>query len=756
MFGHGIGTRAEGARLEDSRRGVQTCRLALLESLAVIDTRSTASLAAELVTAWQGLGARVSPGDSEAIGRALAVLDSQAPGVVEGAREASRLLAGLKLDIEALVAGLLVAIPAERLDRVVIADQFGAGVAALVDGARRMRDIQQLRPGLETGRGADHGAQLEALRQMLLAMVQDARVVLIKLADEVSLLHRLAREGSEPARRAAARDTFELLAPLANRLGVWQLKWELEDLAFRCEDPVNYKAIAQALDGKRADREAFIARVAAQLRDELARAGVKAEVKGRPKHIYSIWKKMQRKDLGFKDLFDVRAVRVLVEDVKDCYTALGVVHNLWTPIPKEFDDYIAKPKANHYRSLHTAVIGPDEKVLEVQIRTLEMHQANELGIAAHWRYKEGGRRDPRLEEQIAWLRQILDWRDDVGGSADLADSLRTELFHETVYVLTPQGRVVALPLGATPVDFAYHVHTDLGHRCRGAKVNGHIVPLQYALRTGERVEIVAAREGGPSRDWLNPQLGFLRSPRARAKVRQWFNAQNLEQDIANGRDVLEREVHRLGVPAPQLEGLAAALDLGGVDDLLASLGRGDVAQRQLQSVLRPATTTTQDVALPEPFAPAPGRAVSGRDDGVLVVGVDKLLTQLARCCKPAPPDAIVGFVTRGRGVSIHRANCANAQRLPEERRVATQWGAVRADARFPVDMEVIGNSGGTLLRDVTEILAKERVPVRAARAAERGLGSRLELTVEVAGGEQLARVFGLLRELRDVASVRRR
>ncbi len=711
------------------------------------------SEAEALMGAWRTAGARVDAAGAPVVERALAALAGEAAEIAAGAKESAVLLASLKLDLDSIVAALLAATAVGRLPRATLAERFGASIASLVEGARRMEDIQQLRPGLGTGKQTDHGAQLEALRQMLLAMVQDARVVLIKLAGEISLLRRLARDGTQAERLAAVRDTFDLLAPLANRLGVWQLKWELEDLAFRCEQPETYKSIASELDGKRGDREAFIARVATLLREELAGAGIRAEVSGRPKHIYSIWKKMQRKDLGFKDLFDVRAVRVLVDDIAGCYTALGVVHNLWTPIPKEFDDYIAKPKANDYRSLHTAVIGPDDKVLEVQIRTREMHQANELGVAAHWRYKEGGRRDAHLEEAVAWMRRILDWRDDVGGAADLAESVRTELFQETVYVLTPQGRVVALPSGSTPVDFAYHVHTDLGHRCRGAKVNGHIVPLNTVLATGQRVEIVTAREGGPSRDWLNPQLGFIRSHRARAKVRAWFNAQHLEQDVAHGRTVLEREVHRLGVAAPPLEALAAALEYAKPEDLLAGLGRGEVTQRQLQVVLRPAAPVPVEPAEP---GPPVARAPASRHGDVLVVGVDKLLTQLARCCKPAPPDAIVGFVTRGRGISVHRESCPNVARLSPERRVVAEWGEPGRDSRFPVDLEVTGDATGTLLRDVTDILGKEKAPVRAARASERGLDARLDLTVEVSGGDQLARVCALIRDLPAVATVRRR
>jgi GTP pyrophosphokinase len=706
-----------------------------------------------LLEGWLARGAGSGDAESAMVSRALARLEAAGEAATRRGLEVADIVAGLWLDAETLAAAMLSTLPAEAAPLTALEAEFGPHVARLVEGARRMRQIQALRPGLPAkAKSGDHGAQLEALRKMLLAMVEDARVVLIKLADQLATLRWLVHHGTREERVEAARDTLDLVAPLANRLGVWQLKWELEDLAFRCEEPETYKRIARDLDEKRVDREAFIARVRGILEDELRKAGIRGEVAGRPKHIYSIWKKMQRKDLGFKDLFDVRAVRVLVDDVKDCYTVLGLVHHLWTPIPREFDDYIAKPKANNYRSLHTAVIGPEDKVLEVQIRTHEMHQANELGIAAHWRYKEGTRREPRLEQQIAWLRQILEWRDDVRDPQELASSLRTELFHETVYVLTPQGRVVALPRGSTPVDFAYHVHTELGHRCRGAKVNGAIVPLTYTLSSGQRVEIVAAREGGPSRDWLNPQLGFIHSPRARGKVRQWFNAQHHDEAVAQGRTVLDREVHRLGVASPHLDGLAAALGFGRADDLLAALGRGEVTQRQLQAVLRPGTVQQAAPASGQPGRPSPGPG----GGGVLVVGVDRLLTQLARCCKPAPPDPIVGFVTRGRGVSVHRADCPNVQRLTPERRVSAAWGDIRNDARFAVDLEVIGSADAQLLKHATDLLAKEKAPVREAHATERRHQRRVRLTVEVSGAVQTERLVGMLAELPGVQEVRRR
>lgn len=720
----------------------------------ILQSQPAANDTAGALSAWRSAGARIDAADEARLRDALAIVAGAETHRSRIALDAAGILAALRLDAEALVAALLLGADAELGDRDGLTARWGPGVAALIDGARRMRETQALLPEAANARRApDHAQQLEQLRKMLLAMAQDARVVLLRLAEHLGWMRWIVRSGTDDQRQAAAHETFELLAPLANRLGVWQVKWELEDLAFRCRDPETYRRIAGDLDEKRADRETFIAAVTSRLRDELAAAGLKGEVTGRPKHIYSIWKKMQRKDLGLADVFDVRAVRVLVDDVKDCYAALGIVHNLWTPFPREFDDYIAKPKANSYRSLHTAVIGPGDKVLEVQIRTHEMHQANELGIAAHWRYKEGGRRDLGFEERIAWLRQVLDWRLGDADSGELAESFRTELFQDTVYVLTPQGRVIDMPRGATPVDFAYHVHSDLGHRCRGAKVNGVIVPLNQPLATGQRVEIIAAKEGGPSRDWLNTALGYLRSHRARAKVRQWFNNQNLEQATSQGRVVLEKEAQRLGVALPPLEALAATLGHGKVDDMLAAVGRGDVGTRTLQTALRGAPVP--DPARRDPLRDADARPAPGGNGGVLVVGVDRLLTQLSRCCKPAPPDPIIGFVTRGRGVSIHRATCSNVRQLPPERRVDVQWGVDRPDARFTVDIELQGGTEDTLLRDAADVLSREKVAVRAARTVTHGLRQRLRITVDVAGGEQLARVMGVLRDVPGVSGVRR-
>jgi GTP pyrophosphokinase len=669
------------------------------------------------------------------------------------ARGAAATLGALRVGGEAIAAMLLLGAPlTTRAEREALQADFGPAVISLVEGAASMAQIQALRS--QTAGGAtrtDRATQLEALRKMFLAMAQDVRVVLIKLADQVQSLRELVSREAE-AREDAARETLELFSPLANRLGVWQLKWELEDLAFRCLEPQTYRDLARQLDEKRKDRETYIGEVTEILRAELAAAGIEAEVSGRPKHIYSIWRKMQRKGVGLDDLFDVRAVRVIVGDVKDCYAALGIVHNLWTPIPREFDDYIARPKANDYRSLHTAVVGPEHRVLEVQVRTQEMHQHAELGVAAHWRYKEAVKVDRGLDDKISWLRNVLEWKDELTDADELAEYFRTDLFADTVYVVTPQGRVVDLPRGSTPVDFAYQLHSELGHRCRGAKVNGHIVPLTHLLANGEKVEIIAAKEGGPSRDWLNPALGYLKSHRARTKVRQWFNNQQLEEAVSHGRAVLEKDLQRLGKTGKNLEELAARLDFDDVHALFAALGRGEVTPRQVQAAVMGEASAEE--MLPVPAPPARARPAT-EASGILVVGVDKLLTVLARCCKPAPPDRIVGFVTRGRGVTVHRADCRNVARLPQERLIASDWGMTGA-SKFPVDIEVIAGIQPRLMRDILDVFTREKVRVASSVSHSQDLSARMGFTLEVEDLGQLGRLLAAVRDIAGVTSARRK
>ena len=654
----------------------------------------------------------------------------------------------LKLDVECVAASMLVDVAVAYEGVLQIRDRFGVRIADLAEGVARMAMIESLGGGAVHGEGQP--AQLESLRKMLLAMAQDVRVVVIKLAEHTQTMRFVVKCDDAQLRHTMAQLALDIFAPLANRLGVWQLKWELEDLALRILEPETYKRIARLLDEKRSGREEYIDAAIARLREELARSNIHAEISGRPKHIYSIYNKMRRKDVDFDALYDVRAVRVLVNDVKDCYAALDVVHRLWTPVAHEFDDYIAKPKNNDYRSLHVAVMGPAGKPLEIQIRTFEMHQHAELGVAAHWRYKEGSRNDAGYDEKIAWLRQIAEWKDEVADAGDLPAQFRGELFADTIYVLTPQGRVIDLPRDATPIDFAYHVHSDLGHRCRGARVDGAMVPLNTPLANGQRVEIISAKQGGPSRDWLNPALGFLKSVSARGKVRQWFNRLNHEVSVAEGRDIVDKELQRHGMTSVNLDKFAHEFGFAKLSDFLAGIGRGEISPRQIQTALR-ATDTPPAVADEQPIV-GKARAQPG---GILIVGVDKLLTVPAKCCKPAPPDAIIGFVSRGRGVTIHRRGCGNVKRLAEERLIAADWG-LSADATFPVDVVIEATDRTGLLRDITEIFSRERINVTATNTASRDASARMLLTVEISNLNQLNRVLALVKAVPGVARAGRR
>ncbi|HUX30480.1 MAG TPA: bifunctional (p)ppGpp synthetase/guanosine-3',5'-bis(diphosphate) 3'-pyrophosphohydrolase [Thiobacillus sp.] len=620
------------------------------------------------------------------------------------------------------------------------------GIAArLARGIAAMARIETLATSA-TDKRIDPHAQLEALRQMVLAMVEDIRVVLVKLAERTHSL-RCAASQDVAARVALGQQARELFAPLANRLGVWQIKWEMEDWAFRYLEPDTYKAIAAQLDEKRADREAYINGIIERLQAEIALHGIKAEVSGRPKHIASIVNKMRRKRLSFEQLYDIRAVRVLVKHEIDCYTVLGLAHNLWQPIPGEFDDYISQPKSNDYRSLHTAVIGPEDRALEVQIRTFDMHHQAELGVAAHWRYKEGGRQDAQYEEKIAWLRRILEWKDDVADSSEFTEQFKTELFHDQVYILTPQGRVVALDRGATPVDFAYALHTDLGHRCRGAKVDGAMVPLNTVLDNGQRVEIVTAKEGTPSRDWLNPALGYLATHRARAKVRAWFRQRDVGEQVGLGRTLLEKELKRLGVVDASQEKLAQRLKFGKVDEFLAALGRGDVGQRDLINALQESGKAIPALA---PTRKPRVRAKTGNP--VTILGLGDVPLQLARCCKPQPPDAIVAYTTVGRGVTVHRADCAALKRANPARRMPAEWMA-DAGAAFEVDILLKAFDRQGLLRDISDVIAKDKLDVLRVNTESRGEYANMRLTVRVKELQQLSHLLARLQHVPNVIEV---
>ena len=628
--------------------------------------------------------------------------------------------------------------------------RFGAAVAQLVADLRQLMRLSELTRSREEVRSRNSpNDQAEALRRMLLAMANDLRVVLLRLASRLQTLRFYALSkaaGAEPI----ARETLDLYAPLANRLGIWQLKWELEDLSFRFLEPDTYKAVARMLDEKRAERESFIDEALTRLRGMLAEAGLRAEVTGRPKHIYSIYSKMRSKGLAFEQVYDVRGMRVIVDEVAQCYQVLALVHSAWTPVEREYDDYIVRPKSNGYQSLHTVVGDDAGRTLEVQIRTRQMHEHAELGVAAHWRYKEGGKGRDDDEGRVAWLRQLLAWRAEVD-----APPAGAPVPEERIYVLTPQARVVELPAGGTPLDFAYHIHSELGHRCRGARVNGAMVQLNTPLTTGQTVEVVSAKTGGPSRDWLNPELGYLRSARSRAKVRQWFNALEFEQSVAAGREIVDKELQRLGKTAVKLDDLAKRLGFANVDELCAAATKEEFSVRSIEQALAPHAVE------PEPQPPLlpgkPRESTSGRGS-VLVVGVDSLLTQLARCCRPAPPDEIGGYVTRGRGVSIHRAACSNLQALlrrQPERVVEVAWGH-QADAVYPVELLVIAQDRQGLLRDISEVFVREKLNVIGVSTQSQRGEARMEFTAEVGSASEIARVAAQIREVTGVIAVRRR
>lgn len=733
-----------------------------------------------VVFAREAYGERTAPTGERVIDHALAI---------------SAILAGLRTDANTQIAAVLYGTTdADRAAHPVtaetIAERFGADVAGMVAGIvqlMRVTEMARLRGeerGAESARGERNAEKLvrqqsEALRKMLLAMVGDLRVVLVRLASRLRSLRWYAEikdVADADLRRRYAEETLNVYAPLANRLGIWQLKWELEDLAFRFIEPESYKRIARMLEEKRVEREGFVASATERLRAELAAAGIRGEVSGRPKHIYSIRNKMLGKNVDFAELYDVRAFRIIVDDVKDCYTVLGIVHHLWQPIPKEFDDYISRPKPNGYRSLHTVVVGDDGRPFEIQIRTREMHQFAEYGVAAHWRYKEAGNKsltaDNPYDEKIAWIRQLFAWKNEVaqaaGGSgidsgqdASWTERLKSAALDDRIYVLTPQARVVELPAGSTPVDFAYHLHTDLGHRCRGAKVDGAMVSLNTQIKTGQTVEIIVSKAAGagPSRDWLNPQLGFLASPRAKAKVRAYFNAVEGEEAVTHGRARVERELQRIGKTVVGFDDIAVRLGYAKAEDLFAAAARDEFNLRQIDALfVLPSTEEKKDGEALHPARIGKGKADAAKS-GVLVVGMDKLLTQLARCCKPTPPDAIGGFVTRGKGVSIHRSDCQGFRRLVREhpeRVIETEWGTPEIDAVFPVDVFVLAGDRQGLLRDVSDVFAREKINVIGVKTQSRRGEAHMQFTVEVRDSAALAKALGQIREVRAVVEARRR
>ena len=627
---------------------------------------------------------------------------------------------------------------------------FGEEVVDLIEGQRAAGKVWSLY-SVRSGAGAAEG-----LRRMLLAIIRDLRVVFILLARQLVMM-RNAGELDENDRRALAQLTADIHAPLANRLGIWQLKWELEDLAFRYLQPETYRQIAELLDERRNDREAWIAGAAATLRKALDEAGIEADIAGRPKHISSIWRKMQKKGLDFSELYDIRALRVLVRDVPACYAALGVVHSLWPFIAGEFDDYIASPKGNNYQSLHTAVVGPEGRTLEVQIRSHDMHAYAELGFAAHWRYKEGSGADASFERKIAWMRQLLEGRDEQEDDSALLAAFRTDVIEDRVYLLTPKGQVIDLPKGATVLDFAYVIHTDVGHRCRGAKVNGRIVPLTHQPASGDRIEILTGKIAEPRRDWLSTHHGFLHTGRARNKVRNWFKHADRELNIAAGRSVLDREFKRLALHNVELESLPARFHLRSVDDLYEALALGDVTPTQIARTLhegeRDAETVSARVS-PPPKPAAPGK------DALVIEGVGNLLSVLARCCQPVPGDAVAGFITRGRGVSVHRADCRQLQRLrtlDPDRIIEVTWGGAHQRA-YEVNVLVRGYDRKGLHKDVSNVIAAANVHIIAVDA--RVNPARNEVTMNyalrVADFGQLSSLLAQLHAVPNVIEAERK
>ena len=678
------------------------------------------------------------------------------------------ILSDLRVPPEVVAAGLLHdTVEDTQVTLEDIRRDFGEVVASLVDGVTKLtnlprvshnghdggdqdgkavEDVELLKPQAPLGRRAD--AVSETLRKTFLAMGDDVRVVLIKLADR---LHNMRTLGYMPEekRRRIGKQTLEIYAPLANRLGIWQIKWELEDLAFRYVDPDKYKEIADQLTERRPDREAQVGQIMDELKRLLAQNKIEVEISGRPKHIYSIYRKMQKKGKSFDLVRDLRGVRLIVPDVPSCYATLGLIHTNWRPIPGEFDDYIAAPKDNFYQSLHTAVIYDDGKPLEVQIRTSEMHQNAEYGIAAHWKYKEGTPRDKSYEQRITWLRKMMEWRSDVDDAQEFVESMKTDVFQDRVYIFTPRGDIIDLPGGSTPIDFAYHIHTDIGHRCRGARVNGKLVPLDYELKTGDQVEILAAKRGGPSRDWLNTNLGLVKTQRARTKIKVWFKKQDHEQNLSSGRNILERELGRLGInEKTNFEKLARGLDFRTPEDLYVALGTGDLS---VSKIVRKLSEDEENVDMLTAGTPA-GEMASA--EAIDVVGLKGLLTNIAKCCNPTPGDEIVGYITRGRGATVHRQDCPNILRMRErERLVAVSWGSHVRTYSVPVRIHAYDRQG--LMGDISNLLNNEGINIADVTVKTSQNLADIKLIIEVRDIEQLSRTLTRIENLPNVMEAQR-
>jgi len=662
-------------------------------------------------------------------------------------------LAELQLDADTLAAALLhdvnedCGIPIARIEK-----EFSPEIAKLVDGTTKLSRLSLQVPGGVAKRGgvADRQQQAESLRKMLVAMAEDLRVVFIKLADRLHNMRTLKALPPEK-RRSISRETLEIYAPLAHRLGIWELKWQLEDLSFRYLEPRKYNHLVHLVATRRTERESFIARIIEVLKSEFDKAGLKAEISGRPKHLYSIQQKIDRyaeQGKQFDDIHDLLALRVLVDTVPECYNAVGIVHSLWHPLPGNFDDYIANPKPNGYQALHTVVMGLGAMPLEAQIRTREMHRIDEYGIAAHWRYKEGEKEDIHFEERIGWLRQLIDWHRELSGTEEFLESVKTDIFIDQVFVFTPKGEIKDLPKGSTPLDFAYRIHTELGNRCIGAKVNGRMVPLDYQLGNGDVVEILTTkRDKGPTRDWLSPHLGYVRTSHAREKIRQWFKKQERAENIERGRELLEKELKQLGLKFSDREKLANFFKYPSVDDFLAAIGYGGISVHHIALKLaaqQEQPRPVSDVSLPKPPTST-----------VQVLGVGDLLTNLAGCCHPVPGDDIIGYVTRSRGITVHRSDCYNIVNEDEkERLIEVRWG--HADVQYPVSIQVEALDRVGLVRDISSVVAEEKINIAGMNVIEHDdRTTTIHLTLETKGLAQLSRLLNRIGGVRGVHSVNR-
>ena len=680
--------------------------------------------------------------------------------------EMAQIMAELQQDQESIVAAILYrSVREDKLKLDTVKNQFGPVIGSLIHGVLQMAAIgSRANPRVEHTVLGANARQIDTVRKMLVAMIDDVRVALIKIAERTSAI-RGVKESSRRKRFLVAREVFDIYAPLAHRLGIGHIKWELEDLSFRYLKPNDYKHVAQLLDEKRLDRQDFIETVVTTLKRDLGAQNIDADVNGRAKHIYSIWRKMQRKNIEFSQVYDVRAVRILVPEIRDCYTALGIVHGLWRNIPHEFDDYIASPKPNGYRSLHTAVFGPEGKVLEIQIRTPEMHEEAELGVCAHHLYKgtDTHSKSDAYEDKIAWLRQVLEWHEDLGDTEGFGDILRGDVVQDRLYVFTPDGHVIDMPLGSTALDFAYRVHTEIGHRCRGAKVNGRIISLNKPLKTGDQVEILTGKEEQPRRDWLNSNIGYLTTSRAKAKVAHWFKLQDRDKNEEAGRHIIEREFKRLAILMNEVDMslLAQEVSYKSPEDMFSALGAGDIRLSQiLNAAQRQVETTSHDEQL-DLALPTIAREKLKRptDAGIRILGVGNLLTTIASCCKPVPGDLIVGFITQGRGVSIHREDCVNLLSLREneaERVVAVDWDEGN-EATYPVDIIIEAYDRSGLLHDVMMVLANEKLNILSANTLtdKNSNIARLSLTVEISRLELLGRIMDKINQLPNVVDVHR-